>query len=110
MVLSDRNGPGKNPEILKQELTCMVCMTWSFNANDATNAWGLTKTESDLALKSSPVADLSKWTAPVLFIHGDDDRNVQFQQTTDLATKLRERNVPVEILVLPDEIHGFSSL
>jgi dipeptidyl aminopeptidase/acylaminoacyl peptidase len=30
-----------------------------------------------------------------------------FQQTTDLAEKLRDKNVPVEVLVLPDEIHGF---
>ena len=61
----------------------------------------------DLAFKSSPSSDLSKWTAPVLMIHGDDDRNVQFQETTDLAEKLRDKNVPVEILVLPDEVHGF---
>jgi dipeptidyl aminopeptidase/acylaminoacyl peptidase len=25
----------------------------------------------------------------MLFIHGDDDRNVPFQQTTDLVEKLR---------------------
>ncbi len=80
---------------------------WSFDAQDATNSWGLGKNEMDLALKSSPVADLSKWTGPVLMVHGDDDRNVQFQQTTDLTEKLREKNVPVELLVLPDEIHGF---
>ena len=59
------------------------------------------------AYKSSPVSDLSKWTAPVLFVHGDDDRNVIFQQTTDLVERLREKNVPVELLVLPDEVHGF---
>ncbi len=64
----------------------------------------------DLALKSSPVStDLSKWTAPVLFVHGDDDRNVQFQQTVDLVEKLREKNIALELLVLPDEIHGFPS-
>jgi len=61
----------------------------------------------EVAFNSSPVADLSKWVAPVLFIHGDDDRNVQFQQTTDLATKLREKNIPVEVIVFPDEVHGF---
>jgi dipeptidyl aminopeptidase/acylaminoacyl peptidase len=32
---------------------------------------------------------------------------VTFQQTIDLATKLREKNVAVELLVLPDEVHGF---
>jgi len=100
-------GLARTPEIFKAGVDLHGVHDWSFDAHDATNGWGITKAESDLALKSSPVADLSKWTAPVLFIHGDDDRNVQFQQTTDLATKLREKNVPVEILVLPDEIHGF---
>ena len=43
----------------------------------------------------------------MLLIHGDDDRNVQFQQTVDLARRLDARHVPYEELVLPDEIHGF---
>jgi acetyl esterase/lipase len=43
----------------------------------------------------------------VLLIHGDDDRNVRFSQTVDLAQRLREKQVPFEELVLPDEIHGF---
>jgi dipeptidyl aminopeptidase/acylaminoacyl peptidase len=41
----------------------------------------------------------------VLFIHGDDDRNVPIQQTTDLVEKLRAQHVDVEELVFPDEIH-----
>jgi len=41
----------------------------------------------------------------VLFIHGDDDRNVPFQQTTDLVEKLRGQNVAFEELIIPDEIH-----
>ena len=32
---------------------------------------------------------IATWRCPVLFIHGDDDRNVPFQQTTDLVEKLR---------------------
>ena len=43
----------------------------------------------------------------MLFIHGDDDRNVLFQQTTDLVQELRERDVHTEVLVFPDEVHGF---
>jgi dipeptidyl aminopeptidase/acylaminoacyl peptidase len=100
-------GLARNPELFKAGVDLHGVHDWSFDAQDATNSWGLAKNEMDLALKSSPVSDLSKWTAPVLFVHGDDDRNVQFQQTTDLATKLRDKNVPVELLVLPDEIHGF---
>jgi len=41
----------------------------------------------------------------VLLVHGDDDRNVPFQQTTDLVEKLRAQKVAVEELIIPDEIH-----
>jgi dipeptidyl aminopeptidase/acylaminoacyl peptidase len=60
-----------------------------------------------LAYDSSPVASVEKWKSPVLLIHGDDDRNVPFQQTTDLAQKLRKQNVEFEELIFPDEIHDF---
>ena len=43
----------------------------------------------------------------MLLIQGDDDRNVPFSQTVDLAGKLKDHGVEVEELVLPDEIHGF---
>lgn len=61
----------------------------------------------DVAWKSSPVASLSTWKSPVLLIQGDDDRNVRFQQTVDLARRLSAAGIPFEELVLPDEIHGF---
>lgn len=100
-------GLSRNPEIFKAGVDVHGVHDWSFNGQGATNSWGLQRVEAELALKSSPVADLSKWIAPVLFVHGDDDRNVNFQQSIDLAEKLRDKNVPVEVLVLPDEVHGF---
>jgi dipeptidyl aminopeptidase/acylaminoacyl peptidase len=60
-----------------------------------------------LAFDSSPVASVGTWKSPVLLIHGDDDRNVPFQQTTDLVQRLRKQNVPFEQIILPDEIHDF---
>jgi dipeptidyl aminopeptidase/acylaminoacyl peptidase len=70
---------------------------------------GIPATEPDYkpAFESSPMADLSGWKSPVLLIQGDDDRNVQFNQTVMLADALRRRRVPVEVLVLPDETHDF---
>jgi len=100
-------GLSRSPEIFKAGVDVHGVHDWSFNGQDATNSWGLKQSESDLAVKSSPVADLSKWVAPVLFVHGDDDRNVNFQQSVDLVEKLRDKNVTVEVLVLPDEVHGF---
>jgi dipeptidyl aminopeptidase/acylaminoacyl peptidase len=63
------------------------------------------KEARELAFKSSPVASIANWRSPVLFVHGDDDRNVPFQQTTDLVEKLRAQNVEFEELIFPDEIH-----
>ena len=60
-----------------------------------------------LASQSSPNSSVQLWKSPVLLIQGDDDRNVPFSQTVDLAQRLRENHVHVEVLVFPDEIHGF---
>jgi dipeptidyl aminopeptidase/acylaminoacyl peptidase len=63
------------------------------------------KEARELAFKASPVASITNWRSPVLLVHGDDDRNVPFQQTTDLVEKLRAQNVAFEELIFPDEIH-----
>ena len=42
----------------------------------------------------------------MLLIHGDDDRNVPFQQTTDLVEKMRAQNVAFEELITPLETIG----
>jgi dipeptidyl aminopeptidase/acylaminoacyl peptidase len=60
-----------------------------------------------MAWTSSPDASIDTWASPVLLIQGDDDRNVPFQQTIDLARRLEARHVPFEELVIPNEIHGF---
>ena len=59
------------------------------------------------AFTSSPAADVATWRSPVLLIQGDDDRNVRFNQTIDLARRLDAAGVAYEELVLPNEIHGF---
>jgi dipeptidyl aminopeptidase/acylaminoacyl peptidase len=60
-----------------------------------------------VAFESSPIATMNSWSSPVLLIQGDDDRNVNFSQTIDLARRLEERHVPFEQFVIPNEIHGF---
>ncbi len=62
---------------------------------------------AELALASSPMAHLDSWRSPVLLIHGDDDRNVPFSESVDLAYELSRRGVYFEELVFPDEVHGF---
>lgn len=60
-----------------------------------------------LAFSSSPNAAIATWKSPVLLIQGDDDRNVPFSQMVSLVQKLRERQIPFEEIVYPDEIHDF---
>jgi dipeptidyl aminopeptidase/acylaminoacyl peptidase len=59
----------------------------------------------NVQFKSSPISTIDTWRSPVLFIHGDDDRTVDFRQTIELRTRLVAKGVKVEEMVLPDEVH-----
>ncbi len=60
-----------------------------------------------IAWQSSPVSSVPNWRSPVLIIHADDDRNVQFSQSTDLVQRLRDQGVYLETLAIPDDTHHF---
>jgi dipeptidyl aminopeptidase/acylaminoacyl peptidase len=60
-----------------------------------------------IAFESSPMAYVKTWKSPVLLIHGDDDRNVNFSQTVMLVEALREQHVYFEEMIIPNEIHDF---
>ena len=60
-----------------------------------------------LAWRSSPLAWVKTWRSPVLLIQGDDDRDVPFLQTVQLAAALRQQHVPFKELIFPDEVHSF---
>ncbi len=72
---------------------------------------GITQADLDkfarVTFESSPVSSVKTWKSPVLLIHADDDRNVEFHQTVDLKQRLLEHGVSVEELVIPDDIHDF---
>jgi dipeptidyl-peptidase 4 len=58
-----------------------------------------------LSYQSSAISSIDKWKSPVFLVHGDDDRNVDFAQTVGLVQLLRARNVPHELIVIPDDVH-----
>jgi dipeptidyl aminopeptidase/acylaminoacyl peptidase len=66
-----------------------------------------TSDRARIARESSPISAVDKWKSPVLLIHGDDDRNVEFSQTVNLVRRLRANGVYFEELIFPDEIHDF---
>jgi dipeptidyl aminopeptidase/acylaminoacyl peptidase len=59
----------------------------------------------NVAYQSSAISAIDQWKSPVLLIHGDDDRNVNFAQTVGLVQLLRAHNVPYELYVMPDDTH-----
>jgi dipeptidyl aminopeptidase/acylaminoacyl peptidase len=59
----------------------------------------------ETAWTSSPISYMKTWKSPVLLIHGDDDRNVRFNQTVDLARRLSAQGVTFEELIIPDDTH-----
>lgn len=59
------------------------------------------------AWESSPLEAVDRWRSPVLLIQGDDDHEVPFLQTVQLAAALHKRNVPMQELIFPDEVHDF---
>jgi dipeptidyl-peptidase 4 len=67
--------------------------------------WGSSLDPESVSFKSSAVGAIEGWKSPVLLVHGDDDRNVAFQQTTGLVQLLRQRDVYYELIVFPDDTH-----
>ena len=67
--------------------------------------WGSSLDPDNVSYKASTISAIDTWKSPVLLVHGDDDRNVQFSQTTGLVQLLRAHNVPYELIVFTDDTH-----
>jgi dipeptidyl aminopeptidase/acylaminoacyl peptidase len=67
--------------------------------------WGNSIEPDSVSFKSSAIGAIGSWKSPVLLLHGDDDRNVAFAQTTGLVQLLRAHNVEHELIVFPDDVH-----
>jgi dipeptidyl aminopeptidase/acylaminoacyl peptidase len=106
-------GLARNSDLFKAGVDLHGVHDWSRLMDELTGKQGTRYEKGDrekameVAWNSSPDAGLDGWKSPILLIQGDDDRNVPFQQTVDLARRLEERNLPFEELVIPNEIHGF---
>ena len=67
--------------------------------------YGPTLDTTNVAYRSSAISAIDTWKSPVLLVHGDDDRNVDFAQTVGLVNLLRAHNVYYELIVVPDDLH-----
>lgn len=57
--------------------------------------------------RSSPLADITRWKAPVLLVHGDDDHDVEFEQSVVLSKALTAQGITHEDHTFPGERHEF---
>jgi dipeptidyl aminopeptidase/acylaminoacyl peptidase len=102
-------GLTRNPELFKAGVDIHGVHDWNVGIQTFVPDYDLyaDPQRTRIAFEASPLAQVKNWRAPVLLIHGDDDRNVRFVETQTLIRQLREQEVPVEQLVFPDEVHGF---
>lgn len=102
-------GLAKNSDLFKAGVDLHGVHDWAWRGRDFNpgGSWGITEELMDVAYHSSPISELQYWSSPVLLITGDDDRNVMFGQSIDLKNKLDALGVHNEVLVFPDEVHGF---
>ena len=73
----------------------------------STIEYGDPKTEKDLLRSLSPIHKVDQVRAPTIVLHGANDTNVPVVEAEQVVENLKERDVPVEYILFPDEGHGF---
>jgi dipeptidyl aminopeptidase/acylaminoacyl peptidase len=58
--------------------------------------------------RQSPLREASKIKAPLLVVQGANDPRVNKRESDQIVVAVRDRGLPVEYLVAPDEGHGFA--
>ena len=70
--------------------------------------YGDPDSEAELLRSLSPIHKLDRVMAPTLVLHGANDTNVPVVEAEQVVDTLRQRGVPVEYVLFPDEGHGFT--
>ncbi len=63
--------------------------------------------QADLLRRLSPIHQIERVTDPTIVLHGANDTNVPVVEAEQVVRSLRERGVPVDYVLFPDEGHGF---
>ncbi len=71
----------------------------------ATPKYGDPCTDAELLADLSPLRRFQRLRAPLLAIHGMNDRNVPVSESVQAVDAARERGVEAELLLFPDEGH-----
>jgi acetyl esterase/lipase len=61
----------------------------------------------DRYTEASPITYVDRDAAPHLFLHGNADKTVPYQQSVDMMKKLKAAGVPAELFTAEGAAHGF---
>jgi dipeptidyl aminopeptidase/acylaminoacyl peptidase len=73
----------------------------------STKEYGDPQTELALLRELSPIHAIDKVKAPTIVLHGANDTNVPVVEAEQVVRELERRGIPVELVLFPDEGHGF---
>ena len=69
--------------------------------------YGDPATQADMLRALSPINKLDRVKTPLIVLHGANDTNVPVVEAEQIVTSLKQRGVPVEYVLFPDEGHGW---
>jgi len=72
--------------------------------------YGDPDTQAELLRRLSPISEAERIVAPTLVLHGANDTNVPVVEAEQVVALLKKHNVPVELVLFPDEGHGFRKI
>jgi dipeptidyl aminopeptidase/acylaminoacyl peptidase len=73
----------------------------------STTEYGDPKTQADLLRALSPLGKLDRIRTPLMVQHGANDTNVPVVEAEQVVGHLKQRGVPVDYILFPDEGHGW---
>jgi dipeptidyl aminopeptidase/acylaminoacyl peptidase len=67
-------------------------------------------TQAEMLRQLSPIHRVDQIKAPTIVLHGANDTNVPVIEAEQVVTSLKQRGVPVEYVLFPDEGHGWRKI
>lgn len=72
--------------------------------------YGSLETDYEMLKEISPIHKVDRIQCPLFIIQGDNDERVPLSESLQIFEKVRQRNIPVELMRFPDEGHGLAKL
>ncbi|MFI9274429.1 S9 family peptidase [Kitasatospora sp. NPDC052896] len=76
-------------------------------ARSAAAKYGHPERDRDLLHELSPMSRIDALRVPLLAVHGEHDTNVPPGESEQMVRAARQRGIPAELLILPNEGHEF---